>query len=198
MLSKEEIESHIDLVKLLQYKANSTEKALVEYIDQLESDKQKLIEKLEKVKYDLEFDRRKNNYSYLYDIKEILEIVKGVEMEEIEVNEYVRTKDGKFYQYIRDENELYFSGKDYFEPYLENIVKHSKQLIDLIEIEDIVNGCIVVGFGYECVNGNKEKSILVEGKYTKVNYALLNRDIETILTHEQFEQSSYKVGEKDE
>lgn len=43
----------------------------------LESDKQKLIEKLEKIKYDLEFDRRKNNYSYLYDIKEILEIVKG-------------------------------------------------------------------------------------------------------------------------
>ena len=43
----------------------------------LESDKQKLIEKLEKIKYDLEFDRRKNNYSYLYDIKEILSILKG-------------------------------------------------------------------------------------------------------------------------
>ena len=43
----------------------------------LESDKQKLIEKLAKIKYDLEFDRRKNNYSYLYDIKEILSILKG-------------------------------------------------------------------------------------------------------------------------
>lgn len=43
----------------------------------LESDKQKLIEKLEKIKYDLEFDRRQNNYSYLYDIKEILSILKG-------------------------------------------------------------------------------------------------------------------------
>lgn len=46
-------------------------------LDKLESDTQKLIEKLEKIKYDLEFDRRQNNYSYLYDIKEILSILKG-------------------------------------------------------------------------------------------------------------------------
>lgn len=126
----------------------------------------------------------------------------------IEVNEYVRTKDGKigiFDRYSsRKENSLYKSPFNCFikiknrktplqccEDY---IVKHSKELIDLVEVGDIVNGCIVVGFGYECVNGNKEKSILVEGKYTKVNYALLNWDIETILTHEQFEQNSYKVG----
>lgn len=64
---------------------------------------------------------------------------------------------------------------------IDKVVKHSKQLIDLIKIGDIVNSCIVVGFGYECVNGNKEKSILVEGKYTKVNFALLNWDIKIIL-----------------
>lgn len=77
---------------------------------------------------------------------------------------------------------------------LKNIVKHSKQLIDLIKVGDIVNSCIVVGFGYECVNGNKEKSILVEGKYTKVNFALLNWDIETILTKERYMANCYKVG----
>lgn len=113
----------------------------------------------------------------------------------IEVNEYVRTKDGKidkvinsnFYMsiYVECEKGLYL---------IENIVKHSKQLIDLIEVGDIVNSCIVVGFGYECVNGNKEKSILVEGKYTKVNFALLNWDIKTILTKEQMEANCYKVG----
>lgn len=102
MLSKEEIESmkvglwniRADTLKAMQCsladtsdkkewqkEINTIDNAL-KYIDQLESDKQKLIEKLEKVKYDLEFDRRKNNYSYLYDIKEILEIVKGVENEE--------------------------------------------------------------------------------------------------------------------
>lgn len=74
------------------------------------------------------------------------------------------------------------------------MIKHSKQLIDLIEVGDIINSCIVVGFGYECVNGNKEKSILVEGKYTKVNFALLNWDIETILTKERYMANCYKVG----
>lgn len=82
---------------------------------------------------------------------------------------------------------------------IDKIVKHSKQLIDLIEVGDIVNSCIVVGFGYECVNGNKEKSILVEGKYTKVNFVLLNWDIKTILTKEQYLTNCYKVGgEEDE
>lgn len=127
-------------------------------------------------------------------------------MGEIEVNEYVKTKDG-----IIDEVIIKYKGKcnnpncdrkhvtckcNYYNE--EVIVKHSKQLIDLIEVGDIVNSCIVVGFGYECVNGNKEKSILVEGKYTKVNFALLNWDIKTILTKEQMMANCYKVGEEDE
>ena len=123
----------------------------------------------------------------------------------IEVNEYVRTNSGLIFKV----NEITYDEeyKDYLykESFLlvdwkENIVKHSKQLIDLIEVGDIVNSCIVVGFGYECVNGNKEKSILVEGKYTKVNFALLNWDIETILTKEIYMANCYKVkeGEEDE
>lgn len=125
-------------------------------------------------------------------------------MGEIEVNEYARTNKGNIGQVIGIFNghcqakyHIQFQGKVKVKrQYLSThtIVNHSKQLIDLIEIGDIVNSCIVVGFGYECVNGNKEKSILVEGKYTKVNFALLNRDIETILTKEQYEQNAYKVG----
>ena len=72
--------------------------------------------------------------------------------------------------------------------------KVSENIIDLIEIKDIVNDCIVIGFGYECVNENKERSVLVEGKYTKVNYALLDFDIKTILTKELYEANCYKVG----
>lgn len=82
MLSKKEIEKSKECLKETIQNTYAEGKAIklnnvLKYIDQLESDKQKLIEKLEKIKYDLEFDRRKNNYSYLYDIKEILEIVKG-------------------------------------------------------------------------------------------------------------------------
>ena len=82
MLSKEEIEKAKECLQETIQNTYAEGKAIklnnaLEYIDQLESDKQKLIEKLEKIKYDLEFDRRKNNYSYLYDIKEILSILKG-------------------------------------------------------------------------------------------------------------------------
>lgn len=114
----------------------------------------------------------------------------------IEVNEYVRTKDGVIDKvdalYGMIENTVHLENQKWFDT--KNIVKHSKQLINLIEVGDIINSCIVVGFGYECVNGNKEKSILVEGKYTKVNFALLNWDIKTILTKEQMEANCYKVG----
>lgn len=118
---------------------------------------------------------------------------------DIEVGEYVRTRAGHFYKITRiDENGLIYWNKIQcgwsMEQLKDIVVKHSKQLIDLIEVGDIVNSCIVVGFGYECVNGNKEKSILVEGKYTKVNFALLNWDIQTILTKEEMMVNCYKVG----
>lgn len=113
----------------------------------------------------------------------------------IELNEYVRTKKGAVGKLIEIDKKATAYYLDCLKCVsLKNIVKHSKQLIDLIEVGDIVNSCIVVGFGYECVNGNKEKSILVEGKYTKVNFALLNWDIKTILTKEQMEANCYKVG----
>lgn len=125
----------------------------------------------------------------------------------IEVNEYVRTNKGNIGNVVEirlgfnKDTQLYqnvYMLDNGLWTILEYIVKHSKQLIDLIEVGDIVNSCIVVGFGYECVNGNKEKSILVEGKYTKVNFVLLNWDIKTILTKEQFETNCYKVGGEDE
>lgn len=112
----------------------------------------------------------------------------------IEVNEYVRTDKGYIFKVNEEKKNLQIA--IFLDVEYGKMIKHSKQLIDLIEVGDIVNSCIVVGFGYECVNGNKEKSILVEGKYTKVNFALLNWDIKTILTKEQFETNCYKVGGK--
>lgn len=78
MLSKEEISKlKINVFNQCDDETIRLVAEMLNHTDQLESDKQKLIEKLEKIKYDLEFDRRKNNYSYLYDIKEILSILKG-------------------------------------------------------------------------------------------------------------------------
>ena len=74
---------------------------------------------------------------------------------------------------------------------IDNIVKHSKQLIDLIEIGDFVNG-------------HKVKAIYLNGatKYIKLSNSYENgqgtrtyeEDIKTILTKEQYEVNCYKVG----
>ena len=114
-------------------------------------------------------------------------------MGEIEVNEYVRTKNGKidkvinsnFYMsiYVECEKGLYL---------IENIVKHSKQLIDLIEVGDIleIRKGLYSSFKYFVEN---EDNLLLLKEQVKEFW-----NIETILTKEQFEQNSYKVGEEDD
>lgn len=61
-------------------------------------------------------------------------------MEDIEVNEYVRTKNGVIDKvdalYGMIENTVHLENKKWFD--IKNILKHSKQLIDLIEVGDIV------------------------------------------------------------
>lgn len=120
-------------------------------------------------------------------------------MGEIEVNEYVRTKDG-----IIDKVENYSIGCCVWHckngmcidkcncigTHLEDIVKHNKQLEDLIEINDIVNGYRILGI-YEAIESNDER-ILDIG----YGMAIFNDQIKTILTKEQFLANCYKVGGK--
>lgn len=115
----------------------------------------------------------------------------------IEVNEYVRTKDGKidkvinsnFYMsiYVECEKGLYL---------IESIVKHSKQLIDLIEVGDIVE----IELSEEFVEKKDKKKLIQIGDiYTKEK---LQRDIDngiitrilTILSYNQYMGNCYKVG----
>ena len=60
--------------------------------------------------------------------------------EKIEVNEYIRTKNGVIDKvdalYGMIENTVHLENQKWFD--IKNIVKHSKQLIDLIEVGDIV------------------------------------------------------------
>ena len=115
----------------------------------------------------------------------------------IEVNEYVRTKNG--YIIRVDENTNIFN-LGYKEQYVdmettiygftceEEIVKHSKQLIDLVEVGDYVNGKYV----------QKIKSDR-NGKYILVLIGIIEeQDIKTILTKEQYLANCYKVGGEDE
>lgn len=126
----------------------------------------------------------------------------------IEVNEYVRTKNGEigiFDRYSsRKENSLYKSPFNCFikiknrktplqccEDY---IVKHSKQLIDLIGCGDIVNRHLIID-KYEDVDeyGNDFWCLIIEDD-SLLNRSIREENIQTILTKEQFEANCYKVG----
>ena len=104
----------------------------------------------------------------------------------IEIGEYVRTNGiiGKIEQigtslfWIEDGNSYSLSDES---------IKHSKNIIDLIEVGDIINN----GYIYEI--GNAENG---DRWVHNLNGLLLyEKDIKTILTHEQYENNVYRIGE---
>jgi len=126
-------------------------------------------------------------------------------MSNMEVGEYIRTIDG----YIRkidnvntDKQKITYYGKYILDmPYKNSqavaekkIKAHSFNIIDLIEEGDYVNGNIV----YEVLDDEIE---LLSGKIRKkrihfiTGHLIDENEIKTILTHEQYEQNSYKIGE---
>lgn len=130
---------------------------------------------------------------------------------DIKLNEYVRTKDGHIAKYIKklakDED---VSDGMLFDSYIyekhklirykflkEIIVKHSKQLIDLIEIGDFANGHKVINVINKepCPSG---KCVDIDSSKDSSECTLWEEDIKTILTKEQYMANCYKVGEEDE
>lgn len=117
----------------------------------------------------------------------------------IEVNEYVRTNSGLIFKV----NEITYDEeyKDYLykESFLlvdwkENIVKHSKQLIDLIEVGDYVNGykvIYVINNTESCPSG---KCVDIDSSKDSSECTLWEEDIKTILTKERYMANCYKVG----
>ena len=77
-----------------------------------------------------------------------------------------------------------FEGKEYGIIKTTEIVKHSKQLIDLVEEGDYVNGELIT-----------DKWVT---RISSIRSNFSEEDIKTILTHEQFEANCYKVGGEDE
>ena len=126
----------------------------------------------------------------------------------LEKNMYVRTKDGyidkiidtteEWYELDGDEEEklykIYKLNKYYYDEefdeetkwFLERFfVKASHNIIDLIEVEDYVNGNEVVEKGYNIV--------MVTNRWgNRLTYT--NEDIKSIVTKEQFKSISYEVS----
>ena len=122
--------------------------------------------------------------------------------EKIEVGEYVRTKDGRIDKVEifsvgccvwHCENGMCIDKCNRIGTHLEEIVKHSKQLIDLIEVGDYVNGKFVIATDNR-INDNGEKVILIENYDEWTDDGVIsNKDIKSIVTHEQFNSIKYEV-----
>lgn len=107
----------------------------------------------------------------------------------IEVGEYIRLKTGTIdkVRKIRD-NKIFIS---HLCGYSKNeIKKHSKNIIDLIEVGDYVNGLEV--YKGKVASG-KEK--LLVGNHIVNGMALEVVNIKSILTKEQYNQSCYRLEE---
>ena len=114
-------------------------------------------------------------------------------MEEMEVGEYVRTIYGEIAKItqvyprikgIKRKNQTLID--------FNLIKKHSKNIIDLIEVGDIVNSYIVLDVMEDLQTG--EIQLEMPSSYPKEgSCTIYNNEIKTILTKEQFEQNSYKV-----
>ena len=120
---------------------------------------------------------------------------------EIEVNEYVRTRAGHFYKITKiDENGLIYWNKIQcgwsMEQLKDIVVKHSKNIIDLVEVGDYVNGHLVVEISKNAYN---QKLVIteVDGKDGAIRHHYLERSIKNVVTHEQFESIKYKVETED-
>ncbi len=113
---------------------------------------------------------------------------------EIEVGEYVRTKSGiskvlevktvqpKMYgkhdvAYLIDKCPIMYITETEF-------IKHSKNIIDLIEVGDFINGYKVI-----------EVDNFIRLEKDLPSKIWRNKDIKEILTKEQYENNCYKVGE---
>lgn len=127
--------------------------------------------------------------------------------DEIKINEYVRTNNKGIKRIDRIDNNktvnkyLYFTGIEDFEGKeygiikTTEIVKHSKELKDLIESGDLIiyrlRGLKHQGKGfiriYKDARSGKENLGIN-------NYSLEQIEIIKILTHEQIEANCYKVG----
>lgn len=121
------------------------------------------------------------------------------DVEEIKVGDYIRTNIGTFDKIIKitisDEDEdILYLGKNIFLYSDGMIKKHSKNLIDLVEVGDFVNGHLVAD---KDENTFDQKTIVteVDGKNGGIRHLYTERRIETILTHEQYERNCYHIKE---
>ena len=118
----------------------------------------------------------------------------------VEIGEYVRTRAGHFYKITRiDGNGLIYWNKIQcgwsIEQLKDIVVKHSKNIIDLVEVGDYVNGKEVKQIAMFEGFPDYPKLIFTDKKYLIPGETIENKDIKTIVAKEQMANVEYKVEE---
>ncbi len=123
--------------------------------------------------------------------------------DKIEVGEYVRTKKGigkildikMFQTKMHGKNDVAYLIDICIIKYISKtiFIKHSKNIIDLIEVGDYVNGYKILNITE--IDNNKDKKVFTIFKNGKTEFVDIweNKDINSIVTHEQFENINYEV-----
>lgn len=121
----------------------------------------------------------------------------GCYYDEIEIEEYIRNKDGYIGQVMKVINADEKMTEKYYccettmaSAHRSQIVKHSKNILDLIEVGDIL----------EIKEGNDICYLGLEKDTTTVNYSDIKESIKNgecellaILTHEQYKENCFEV-----
>lgn len=137
----------------------------------------------------------------------------------INVGDYVRTKDGhidkiidideeyhcrendkqgKLYKIYQLNNEYYDEEYEEYNQWVfdDYIIKSSPNIIDLIEVEDYVNGCKIIDICIDEMTNLKylETDITeFDNIYACGHINIYEKDIRTIVTKECFESMEYKI-----
>ena len=109
---------------------------------------------------------------------------------EISEGMYVRTEKGeikKVFQYDGQEDNLIWCTLNSYATLKSSIVKASYNIIDLIEVGDYVNGCLVTRI---CIDEETGKKYL--NMYGSIS-EWENEDIKSIVTKEMFDSIKYEV-----
>ena len=130
-------------------------------------------------------------------------------MKEIKVGEYGRTNKGKIFIFAWLENSdekrytnkvllgngKIFENKFYYFDDGEEIVNHSKNIIDLIEAGDYVNEYRILEIA-SLKNSNKKVFTICKSDFKNICRVWEENDIKTILTKEQYQANCYTVERK--
>ena len=122
---------------------------------------------------------------------------------ELRENMYVRTKDGIITKVDYIDDDTIFFDKELYKVYsdsinflkkdtLERVVKVSYNIIDILEVGDYVNGDKIFSID-DCKGAMRQFYYDYENPNDDVGH--WEEEIKSVITHEQFKQMEYKVGE---